>query len=122
MTIWIQEKTIVKLWKLEHKTNYSEGRFSSSRKLPDGEYKNSTWSFVRFVGKAHQYALEHLEGNERIVLIKGFLSNEEYADASGEKKYPKSPQFVVLDCVVQGGKPQTRPEEIELPAEDDIPF
>lgn len=56
--LWIQENQRVTIWKVEDKGKYSEVKFSSARKDKNsGDYKNSTWSFVRFVGEAHKKSI-----------------------------------------------------------------
>jgi hypothetical protein len=68
---------------------------STSRKdKKTNEYKNSNWSFVRFVGAAYEKSLK-LERQDRIV-VEGGISQEPY-EVDGEKKYPKNPQIVVFN-------------------------
>jgi hypothetical protein len=52
----------VKVWKIENKGKYFQGRISSSNKQQDGTYKNSNWN-VRFVGKGTAMAEDIKEGD-----------------------------------------------------------
>ena len=81
----------VVIWEVEDKGNYSLVKMGSSRKdKRSGEYANSNWSFVRFVGSAHEKAKE-LNPKDRIVLKGAGISQEPYM-VDGEKKWPKNPQ------------------------------
>jgi hypothetical protein len=94
--IYFSDKTYVTIWEVENKGNYSLVKMSSSRKDKDsGEYKNSNWSFIRFVGDAHKKA-GLLEKQTRIVLKGAGMSSEPYMK-DGEKQYPKNPQIVVFN-------------------------
>jgi len=87
----------VTIWKIEMKNNHALVRMGSSRKdKASGEYQNSTWSFVRFVGKAFE-KIDQLKEKDRIVLKGSGISLEPYTDKEGVVKYPKSPQIVVFN-------------------------
>ena len=87
----------VTVWAVDKKENYALVRMSSARKeKSSGEYKNSTWSFVRFVGNAFA-KIDQLSERDRIVLKGAGISQEPYFDDQGEKKYPKNPQIVVFN-------------------------
>ena len=87
----------VSVWKIEMKENYALVRMGSSRKdKASGEYKNSTWSFCRFVGEAFK-KIDQLNEKDRIVLKGAGISLEPYADKNGEMQYPKTPQIVVFN-------------------------
>jgi hypothetical protein len=116
MAIWIKP-TKVTLWKNEDKGNYSVVTVSSGRKLQDSEeWKNSNWSFVRFVGQAHE-AVKNLEEKARIILETGYFSIEPY-EMDGEKKYPKASQLVVFKISV-GDAPSEKSQMDTAPAVDD---
>ena len=87
----------VRVWKIEEKEKYALVRMSSTRKEKStGEYKNSGWSFVRFVGQAFQ-KIDQLEEKMDIVLKGAAISLEPYTNAAGDIQYPKTPQIVVFD-------------------------
>jgi len=115
----------VTVWKVEDKGKYALVQMSSSRKdkkKPEGEqWINSTWSFVRFVGKAHDAVL-NVEKATRIQLLQAALSNESYLDKEGNKAYPKTPQFVVFDFEFvekSGGQSASTMDSAPVVAEDD---
>ena len=62
-----------KLWNLDSTGNYPRARISTSEKDQQGNYKNSSW-FATFLGDAKQKT-EMLNGNERIKILKGKVSN-----------------------------------------------
>lgn len=108
------------VWKIDQKEKYTEVTMSTSRKdKRDNSYVNSNWSFVRFLGKAHEKASE-LERQTRIV-CNGSVSIEPYMK-DGEKAYPKSPQIVVFDF----SYPEARESNMDTPPnvedDDEIPF
>jgi len=85
------------VWTIENKGNYTQVKLGTSRKdKQTGEYKNSNWSFVRFVGEAHKKA-QSLSEKDRIVIKGGGISQEPYTDQQGNRAWPKSPQIVVFD-------------------------
>lgn len=88
----------VKIWNIEKKERYALVRMGSSRKeKASGDYKNSTWSFVRFVGNAFK-KIDELSVNDTIVLKGAGISKEPYTDkTTGEIKYPQNAQIVVFN-------------------------
>jgi len=87
----------VTVWQIEDKEKYAQVRMSTSSKNKDGEYTNSNWSFVRFVGKAYNdelLAMLPSKSNPIRLEIKGGVTQESYMK-DGEKRYPKNPQIVV---------------------------
>jgi len=126
MTLNIEKGQRVTVWSVEDKGTYSLVSMSSSRKdKKSGEYKNTSWSFVRFVGEAHKKAGE-LKEKDRIELHGAILSREEYEDEDGNRAWPKNPQFVVFNwqypdnADASGGydappKVQVEPDDDELP-------
>ena len=64
------------IWEIVKKNERStEARVSTSRKMPDGEYKTDFSGFVRFVGAAHVKAAD-LKPKDRIKLEAFEVSNE----------------------------------------------
>ena len=117
----------VSIWKIEMKENYALVRMGSSRKdKASGEYKNSSWSFCRFVGKAFE-KIDQLKEKDRIVLKGAGISQEPYVDKNGETKYPKSPQIVVFNWepFVPDGNRTTNGDSAPVVAssdDEDLPF
>lgn len=92
----IEKGQRVTVWSVEDKGNYSLVQMSSSRKdKTTNEYKNSGWSFVKFVGEAHKKA-KSLNRQDRIVLKGASLSREPYTK-DGETVYAKNAQLTVFD-------------------------
>ena len=124
----INDTQRVKIWNIEKKERHALVRMSSSRKEKDsGEYKNSTWSFVRFVGRAFE-KIDTLSVNDTIVLKGAGLSKEPYTDKNtGEIKYPQNPQFVVFNwepfSYEDGGQSSSssKPPVVES-SDEDLPF
>jgi hypothetical protein len=121
--IWFSPTTRVTVWKVKSQEKFTEVQFSSSRKEQGegGEWKNSSWSFVRFVGKAHTKA-SNLQRKDRIVLTKAAMTKEPY-EKDGETLYPKNPAMVVFDFdmvdVPAGNNPDVPPQ---VEDDSDIPF
>lgn len=116
------------VWNVEDKGNYSVVKLSTARKNKDsGEYINSSWSFVRFLGRAHEKVNE-LSERDRIVILAGSISLEPYIDKEGNKAWPKNPQILVFDWEFSerktGVKNSTRnlANDLSLNDEGDIPF
>jgi hypothetical protein len=86
---------IATYWQTREKhDNYAVVSLSTSRKDKEGNWFNSNWGFVRFVGKAVN-GLDELEPKDRIEIVSGMISSEPYMK-DGEKAYPKTPQIVVF--------------------------
>jgi hypothetical protein len=121
--IWFSPTQKVTVWSVEGKGKYTEVQFSSSRKGKEegAEWKNSSWSFVRFVGKAHTKANE-LQRKDRIVLTMAGMTKEPY-EKDGKTEYPKNPAMVVFDFekadTPSGHNPDVPPVVQE---EDELPF
>lgn len=111
------------VWSVEDKGNYTQVKLGTSRKdKQSGEFKNSTWSFVRFVGEAHKKAAD-LKEKDRITIKAGGLNLEPYTDKSGERAWPKSPQFVVFDFEMFEATPSNKmdtPPSVE--EGEELPF
>ena len=87
------------VWEVEDKgANWASGKASSSRKdkrITEGSpYINTSW-FVRFVGDAHDKALE-LEKGQRIEILSGYVAQEPYMKGD-VKTWPTAPQIVIFD-------------------------
>lgn len=128
MALNIADGQHVIVWEVEDKGNYSLVKMGTSRKdKRDGSYKNSNWSFVRFVGKAHEKA-KKLSEKDRILLKGATISLEPYMDGD-EKKWPKNPQITVFnfemnDGEVSASRHSESEEEVEYDKidENDLPF
>ena len=95
--MWNIKDTYCKIWKIEDKGKFAQVQLSTSRKDKEsGEYINSSWSFVRFVGTAYK-KISKLSDGDRIKVISAGVSREEYKDKDGERAWPKNPNFVVFD-------------------------
>jgi hypothetical protein len=82
-------------WGVKEKHDkYAIVSLSTSRKDKEGNWFNSNWGFVRFVGKAVN-GLDELEPKDRIEIVSGMITSEPYMK-DGEKAYPKTPQIVVF--------------------------
>jgi hypothetical protein len=122
--LYISDSQYVTIWEVEDKGSYSLVKMSTSRKnKKTGEYLNSNWSFVRFVGDAHTKASE-LKRQDRIVLKGAGISQEPYKDANGNKAYPKNPQFVVFNFEYPEAKSNDRDMDNPPVVSDDeeLPF
>jgi hypothetical protein len=121
-----QYPQIVTIWEIEDKDSYAIVKMGTSRKdKKTGEYANSNWSFVRFVGNAYK-DIGQLKERDRIVIKAGGISQEPYIDKEGTKKWPKSPQIVVFAWEFpepSDGSPK-RGANMDMPpvVEDDLPF
>jgi hypothetical protein len=126
MSLNISDTQRVTIWSVEDKGTHSLVRMSSSRKdKKTGEYRNSNWSFVRFVGEAHKKASE-LKKQDRIV-IKAVIQSEDYMK-DGVKVYPEHPQITVFnweryvpDNDTSGEKSMDKPPVVES-SNDEFPF
>lgn len=109
----------VMIWKIEDKSTHALVQMTSSRKdKKTNEYKNSTWSFVRFVGEAYK-KIGSLSEKDRII-VQGGVSKEPYNDKDGNKKYPENPQIVVFNWEpVEESSNKKQEESVE---DDNLPF
>jgi hypothetical protein len=127
MSLNIAKGQRVTVWSVEDKGAYSVVSISSSRKdKRDDTWKNSNWSFVKFVGAAHEKAKE-LKEKDRIELHGATISREEYTDANGERAWPKSPQLVIFNWEYYtpseaGAKNLDKAPDVAPEADDDVPF
>jgi hypothetical protein len=116
---------VLKIWKIEDKGNYALVQASTGRKEKDKDtWVNSNWSFIRFVGKAHD-KIETISPKDRITVLSGNFNNEPYVK-DGETVYPQKPQMVIFDFEVAGqsSAPSGKRNFDEPPTidENDIPF
>jgi hypothetical protein len=127
MSLNIAKGQRVNVWKIEDKGGYSIVSISSSRKdKRDDTWKNSNWSYVKFVGAAHEKASE-LKEKDRIELHGATVSREEYTDANGERAWPKSPQITVFNWEFYtpddtGAKNLDKAPAVEPEDNEDVPF
>jgi hypothetical protein len=123
--IWFSPTQKVTVWSVTGKGKYTEVQFSSSRKGKEegAEWKNSSWSFVRFVGKAHAKA-NTLQRKDRIILTQAGMTLEPYTDKEGNTAYPKTPAIVVFDFTVAEAPSgqRSQPTQEENFDDQDIPF
>lgn len=116
----------VTVWETENKGNWTQVRFSTSRKdKKTGEWKNSYWSFVRFIGEAHKKAAE-LQQRDKII-IHGGISREEYKNNDGKRAWPKSPRIVVFnfdwpELDNNGVENNDNPPVVDDDENDELPF
>ena len=110
--IYFREQYVT-VWKVEEKENYSVVTMSSGRKNKEtGEWFNSNWSFVRFVGEAHKkIQSDGLEERARIQ-VNGAFNWEPYIK-EGERTWAKNPSIVVFGF--------TYPENVGQPYMDTPP-
>ena len=95
---------VATVWKAEDKGKYGQANFTTFNKTKSGDFENSQFSFVRFVGngfEGFQNIVRKLEKSEHGVkiLIKNMeIHRKQYLDKDTNKKmYPKNYQFVVWD-------------------------
>jgi len=114
-------------WNIEEdgdKGTYALVNLSTSRKVKEtGEYKNTSWRWVRFVGGAYNDELLSLPRMTRIK-INGGISKEEYVDKDGNRAWPQNPQFVVFGwSIIENNKTDETsgdvPPVVETQPEDD---
>ena len=110
------------VWEKEDRDTYAIVKLGTSRKdKKSGEYANSNWSFVKFVGRAYEGIMD-VPDKGRIVIKSGTISQEPYMK-DNVKTWPKSPQIVVFAWEY----PEDRASESEHNAppiveEDSFPF
>jgi hypothetical protein len=117
----------VTVWKVEDKQNYASVDVSTSRKdKKTGEYVNSNWKYVRFVGNAYNDDLVNMPKQTRIVIKAGGISSEPYVDKDGNKAWPKYPGIVVFAWEYpperSGGNDSQNEEPPEVEETDEAPF
>jgi hypothetical protein len=86
------------VWEWEDKGKYALVKMGTSRKdKASGEYKNSNWSYVRFVGDAYKdIEGQDLQKKDRIIIRGGSFSREEYENTDGKRAWPKNAQITVF--------------------------
>lgn len=116
----------VTVWEVEDKGTWASVKLGTSRKdKKTGEYANSNWSFVRFVGNAYNDDLLALEPKTRIIIKSGMISQEPYMK-DGEKVWPKNPGIVVFawEMPDEDNRPagNTKKDKIEDEEDNGLPF
>ena len=130
MSINFDKTQRVRVWKVENKGKYGEVQFSSGRKdKRDDTYKNSSWSFVRFIWKAFdklgalETAVANAGGKGVTIVLTGAGMTKEPYEKGGETVYPQNPQLQVFDFEFFENEGSGSQEKApELSPEDDIPF
>jgi type IV secretory pathway component VirB8 len=124
MSLNLSDTQRVTIWNIEDKEKFALVRMSSSRKIKDSnpaEYKNSNWSYVRFVGKAYEkIASEGLKEKDRIVLKGATVALEDYME-DGVKKYPKTPRITVFNWEHAEANTSSRMDTPPTPEEEEEP-
>ena len=126
MAIFATSDSFLTFWEITRdEQNYCEAKLSSSRKdKVSGEWKNSNWSFVRFVGQAAK-DVRTLQPKDKITNVRFSMECEPYTDKTGQRVYPKSPRLCVFifDSADVGRKPAGKaPVDEYEPDEDGLPF
>lgn len=86
----------VKIWEIEDRETYAVVRLSTSRMdKRDDSYKNSNWSFVKFVKDAYAKLMSEVKVGDMLSVNCG-ISNEPYLK-DNVKTYPKNPTIVVFN-------------------------
>lgn len=118
MTLRIDEKQRVTVWKVEDKQNYALVNFSSSRKDKKTDaYVNSGWgNYSRFVGEAYK-KINLLEPKTRIVLKSAIIAKEPYMK-DNVVTYPPNPTITVFNFEVFTPEEPSRMDEPPM-VEDD---
>jgi len=126
MFIYKNDKgTYAKVWAVDRKEKYTEIRFSTSEKMEDGTYRNSTWN-GRLVGHAFN-GLAKLEPEQRILIKSAKFTNELYTTKDGQKS--SYLRVIIFDAVYADAN-GAQPAQKEAPAkkepaandDDDLPF
>jgi hypothetical protein len=95
--IYAKSDSFLTLWQIEDKGKFAEVKMTSGRKdKRDDSYKNSSWSFVRFVNDAFE-KVKNCSERDRIRNLTFSLEWEPYTDKNGQTVYAKSPRMVVFD-------------------------
>jgi hypothetical protein len=124
---------------IENKGKYSVVKMRTARKDKKTDtWINSTWSFTRFIGSAHDHiseiekqmsTMEKFENGDvkngvSVVLKSVSLENAPYMDKDGQKQYPKNYQMVVWDWGFpkEDESSMDTPPVIEESTSDELPF
>lgn len=124
MSIWFQP-TKATVWSVVDKGKYSEVRFSTGRKIQDTEpveWANSNWSFVRFIGQAHDLVKGLGEKTQTRVLLESGAFTQEPYEKDGEKLYPKAPRLVVFKAKLLENTGANYDAAPAVDDDGDIPF
>ena len=114
---------------MKHFEKYTTANLSTSKPKGRGQdgFTYSNWSYVRFVGKAHEFMRDHVKDGDLIVIESGIVTKENY-EKDGKTVYPTSEQVVVFDVgLYRKGSSKTQESDAdgaELAEEDSdsIPF
>lgn len=129
--IYISNPIYATVWETKPSENgkYIDMRITTSEKIDDGEFENSTW-FIRVIGHALN-SLKNVKRKERITITKAKLTNLSHKKDDGEtRSYFK---FLVTEASVNGVKEENKQEKnatkepaAEEPTEnkkkDDLPW
>lgn len=123
------------IWEVKKEERSCTITMSTSRKdKRSGNYLNSNWSYVQFVGDAYPKACK-LNKRDRITNLEFGLSWEPYTNKDGDKVFAKSPRFVVFDFEIANNrdseyKPRSKPivaddepdDDFYESSDDELPF
>ncbi|HUU87981.1 MAG TPA: hypothetical protein VMX17_09520 [Candidatus Glassbacteria bacterium] len=123
------DRVYATIWEIEDKDTYALVKFGTSRKdKRDDSYKNSSWSYTRWVGDAYRKISElGLEEKSRVI-VKGGISWEPYVDSTGERRWSKTPQITIFNVELAeaydggGGGRMDTPPQVQDDGDDEIPF
>jgi len=115
---------------MKHFDKYTTANLSTSKPKGKGQdgFTYSNWSYVRFVGKAHTFMMEHVKDGDLIVIESGIVTKENYENKDGVTVYPTSEQIVIFDVGLyrKANKGQSESGEETVVADDEdsdsIPF
>lgn len=142
MLSFYDANTKMKIVSVVDKGNYSQIKGKTGRKdKQTGEWHNSTWNFINFVGTAHkkigelEEALADTEKFENgdskdgiwIVLKSVGLENASWKDESGTTRYPKNYKLTVFawEFPDDSGGSMDRPPVVaqdDYEDDDEMPF
>jgi hypothetical protein len=109
-----------KLWSIDTTGRFPKARIGTSEKDREGKFVNSNW-FATFLGDAKDKA-EELEGNEKIKILKGKVSNIGKKVGNEWKNYLN---VAIFDFEVTGGGSSRSDENLDqdtLTSDDEMPF
>lgn len=119
--IYATSNSFFKVWDVQAKENVVTINMSTSRKdKKTGEYVNSSWNYVSFVGKCKEKA-EKLNRGDKITNLEFGLDREPYYK-DNEKLYPKQPRITVFDFTVVASNGRSGYEPPEEPDDSELPF
>ena len=91
-----------KIKEVENKGNFSKGKITISKKVPNStpaKYVCTFTGWVTFVGKAHQCR----PMAEQRIKITNCDVNNGYLDRDGQQKFNNSPQYTIYEYELQDG-------------------